>query len=190
LRDIVKNPRNNKSQRAALNAISMMPEKDDHGLLAGMLTAKDDRERASGAEGLGRLGDSADVPQLEKLWKDEEKMAPRLAAAFGLVMSGRVAATEDTPLWYLVSTLNSGPWRDTALAYLVEAARKNDVRNALYPAIERGTRSEKTGLALVLASSGDSGSVAYLDKLSRDTDEVAAQDGLKALRSLHARLGQ
>jgi hypothetical protein len=72
----------------------------------------------------------------------------------------------------------------------VEAARKSDVRNALYPAIERGTRSEKTGLALVLASSGDSGSVAYLDKLSRDTDEVAAQDGLKALRSLHARLGQ
>jgi HEAT repeat protein len=190
LRGIVKAPRNNKAQRAALNAIAMMPEKDDRGLLAGMLKAKDDRERASGAEGLGRLEDPADVPELERLWKDEEKMAPRLAAAFGLVMDGRVAAGEDTPLWYLVSTLNSGPWRDTALAYLVEAARKGSVRNALYPSIERGMRAEKTGLALVLASSGDSGSVAYLEKLSRDTDAVAAQDGLKALRSLQARLGQ
>lgn len=190
LRGVVKEPRNNKAQRAALAAIAMMPAAEDRGLLLGMLSAKDDRQRASGAEGLGRLGDPSDVPQLERVWKDEEKMAPRVAAAFGLVMDGRVAANEDTPLWYLISTLNSGSWRDTALAYLTEAARNDNVRSALYGPLERGARPEKTGLALVLAASGDANSASYLDKLSRDTDDVAAQEGLRSLRSLRARLGQ
>ena len=44
----MKNPRNNKSQRAALNAIAMMPEKDDRGLLARMLSSSDEKQRASG----------------------------------------------------------------------------------------------------------------------------------------------
>jgi hypothetical protein len=40
----------------------------------------------------------------------------------------------------------------------------------------------------VLARSGDSTSVAPLDKLSRDPDAAVAQEGLRALRSLQSRL--
>ena len=167
----------------------MMPETSDRALFTGVLASKDEKQRAMAAEGLGRLGDAADVPALERVWRDEEKMAPRLAAAFALVMDGRLAITENTPLWYLLNALNLSSWRDTALSYLTEAARKQEVRNALYPVAEKGTRSEKTGLAEILAGSGDAASIPYLDKLSRDTDDVTAQAGLKALRSLKARLG-
>jgi hypothetical protein len=62
------------------------------------------------------------------------------------------------------------------------------VRSALYPAIDRGTRDEKIGIARVLARSGDRQSVPYLEKLSRDTDAEVAKEGLLAMRNLQARL--
>ena len=54
--------------------------------------------------------------------------------------------------------------------------RREEIRNALYGITEHGTRTEKTGIALVLASSGDANSVPHLNKLSCDTDEVVAQE--------------
>ena len=59
---------------------------------------------------------------------------------------------------------------------------------ALYGQLDSGTRDEKIYLARVLAASGDQASVPYLDKVSRDTDQDVAQEGLRALRSLRARL--
>jgi hypothetical protein len=55
--------------------------------------------------------------------------------------------------------------------------------------MEVGTRDEKIYLSRVLSASGDSDSVPYLDKASHDTDNDVAQEGLRALRSLRARLG-
>ena len=187
LRAIVKDPRNNKSQRAALAAIAMMPAQEDRGLLSGLLTAKDEKQRTIAAEGLGRLG--GDLGAIDSLWKDEEKMGPRLAAAFALTMNGRVETSQEAPLRYLLNTLNSGTWREVAVGYLTEAARQDKVRNAVYVVAEGGTRGEKTGLAQVLAASGDAASISPLEKLSHDADDNVAQEGLRALRSLRARLG-
>jgi hypothetical protein len=39
-----------------------------------------------------------------------------------------------------------------------------------------------------MARSGDSGSVAALEKLSRDPDPAVAQEGLKALQTLRSRM--
>jgi HEAT repeat protein len=188
LRDIVSNPRNNKSERSALNAISLMPQPQDRRLLQRYLLSKDDKLRASAAEGLGRVGDPGDRAALEKTWKDEEKMLPRLGAAFGLVLDGDLNLAEDAPLRYLINTLNSASYKDFAVAYLTEAARKPDVRHALYQPIEQGTREEKIQLARILALSGDASSVQYLEKVSRDPDAEVAQEGLRALRALKARL--
>jgi hypothetical protein len=71
----------------------------------------------------------------------------------------------------------------------VEAAREPKVLAALYGPLDQGTRDEKIYLARVLAASGDAGSVPVLEKASRDTDKDVAQEGLRALRSLRARLG-
>ena len=81
------------------------------------------------------------------------------------------------------------PGASNGVPVTTAAARKQDVRSALYAAIEPGVRGEKTGLAQVLGASGDAGSVAHLDKLSHDADDAVAQEGLRALRSLKARLG-
>src|SRR6185312_6172628 len=188
LRSIVANPRNTKAERAAMFAIAMMPQPQDRDLFLRQLNAKDDKIRAASAEALGRIGNPADDGALQNAWRDEEKMAPRLAAAFGLVMEGDLNLAEDAPFRYLINTLNSAANHDIAYAYLAEAARRKSVLDALYAPIDQGTRDEKIYLARVLSVSGDQTSVPHLDKLSRDNDKDVAQEGLRALRSLRARL--
>ena len=75
-----------------------------------------------------------------------------------------------------------------ALPFLTEIARDSAARQALYAPLATATKDEKIGLALVLAASGDKASVPYLEKLSRDTDPAVAQEGLRALKNLQARL--
>jgi len=191
LRDIVSSPRNSKVERAALFAISNMPGPEDRALFQRQLASKDDRLRAAAAEGLGRIKNPADEPALEKLWHEEDKMAPRLAAAFGLVLEGKLELGDDAPFRYLINTLNSAVWQQTAYAYLVEASREPRVLAALYgPIGQTGSpRDERIWLARVLAASGDTGTVPVLEKTSQDEDKDVAQEGLRALRSLKARLG-
>jgi len=188
LRDIVKNPRNGRAERAALNAIALMPDPQDRTLLRSYLNSKDDKLRAAAAEGLGRIGDPSDKPDIQAAWKGEDKMLPRLAAAFALVMDGDLGLTEEAPLRYLINTLNSSSYKEVASAYLIEAARKAAVRNALYGPLDQGTRDEKIQLSRILSASGDEASIPYLEKISRDPDSEVAQEGLRSLRSLRARL--
>jgi HEAT repeat protein len=189
LRGIVANPRNVKMERAGLGAIAMMPEMRDRDLFLRELGSKDDKLRAAAAEGLGRIGNRADEPTLEKSWNAEDKMSPRLAAAFGLVMEGNLNLAEDAPLRYLINTLNSAAYHDVAYAYLVEAARQKPVLQVLYTQIDPGTKDEKIYLSRVISVSGDQSSVTYLEKVSRDNDQDVSKEGLRALRSLRARLG-
>jgi len=125
---------------------------------------------------------------LEKAWQDEAKTSARLGMAFGQVMLGKTDTTEFAPFTYLINTLNSASFRDVAFAYLVELARDEQIRNVLYGPLESGTKDEKIGLARVLARSGDKDTVARLQKLSTDPDADVAHEGLRALRSLQARL--
>ena len=189
LRAIVNAPRNAKSERAALASIAYMPDDSDRAMLTRYLSGKDEKMRAQAAEGLGRIANKADEPALEKLWQEEGKMPPRLAAAFALVMEGRLLISEATPLQYLINTLNSAAYKNVAEAYLEEAARNPEVRASLYGPLGQGSRDEKMQLAKVFAASGDAESVAQLDRLSRDNDKEIATEGLRALRSLKSRLG-
>jgi HEAT repeat protein len=188
LRGIVARPRGSKDERAALTAIAMMPEAADRPLLQRYLTSKDERLRAAAVEGLARVGDPADKAAIEKVWRDDDKMAPRLASAFALTMEGDLGLEETSPFRYLLNTLNSSSWKDTASAYLVEAARKPNVLAALRVPLATGTRDEKIMLVRILAVSGDSSALPWLEAASRDSDTNVAQEGLRALRSLRARL--
>ncbi|HXE62509.1 MAG TPA: HEAT repeat domain-containing protein [Bryobacteraceae bacterium] len=188
LRSIVASPRGSKDERAALTAIAMMPETGDRALLQRYLTSKDERLRAAAVEGLARIGDPGDKAAIEKVWRDDDKMTPRLASAFALTMEGNVSLAETSPFRYLLNTLNSSSWRDTASAYLVEAARKPEVLAALKVPLATGTRDEKIQLARILAVSGDSSAIPWLEAASRDSDVNVAQEGLRALRTLRARL--
>ncbi len=186
--DTFNRARDIKVKRAALTAIAMLPEESSRPLYTRYLTDKDDKMRAAAAEGLARLRSRNDLPMLEKAWKDEGKTPARLALAFAQVMLGKTELTEFSPFTYLINTLNSASYKDVALAYLTELARDANVRTALYRPLETGTKDEKIGLAGVLGRSGDKDTVPHLEKLSNDSNGDVAQAGLRALRTLRARL--
>ena len=186
--DVFNRSKDMRVKREALSAVAMLPEPTSRSLYEVNLHDKDDRIRAAAAEGFARLRDPKDVPMLEKAWTEETKTAPRLSIAFALVMHGKTELSEFSPLQFLVNNLNSSSYNGVAYPFLVELARDPSVRAALYVPLTSATKDEKIGLARVLARSGDSGSVAPLEKLSKDPDPAVAQEGLKALRTLQSRM--
>jgi HEAT repeat protein len=186
--DALNRTRDARVRRAALTSIAMLPAESSRQLYARYLQDKDEKMRAAAAEGYGRLRNPDDRAMLEKAWQDEGKTPVRLALAFSLVTLGEIQLSEFSPLQYLINTLNSAAFRDVASAYLVEAARDDQVRSALYPSLESGTKDEKISLARVLARSGGKDSIPRLQKLSSDTDADVAQEGMRALRNLQARM--
>ena len=113
---------------------------------------------------------------------------PRLSLAFAQVMLGKAEVSQFSPLQFLIDNLNSSAYGGVAMPFLVELARDSGVRSSLYPALPGATKDEKIGLARVLARSGDQQSVPALQKLSADKDPDVAQEGLRALRTLQAKL--
>lgn len=188
VRDALAHARNIKVHRAALGALAMLGDPADHASFMHDLNDKDDALRAAAAEGLGRLKNPADRTVLDKAFTDEHKMNARLADAFALVNLGNLDSSEFSPLRYLVNTLNIRSYRDFASAYLTELARDQAVRAAIYPMLTRATKDEKIQMSIVLARSGDKDSVPYLQTLSTDPDGDVAQEGIRSLRSLQARL--
>jgi len=188
LGDILKHASDAGVRRAALTSIAMMPAESSRPLYAQYLHDKDEKLRAASAEGYARLRDAKDLPMVEQAWRDEGKTAPRLSLAFAQVMLGKTEVSQFSPLQFLIDNLNSAAYSGVALPFLVELARDDRVRNSLYPALPGATKDEKIGLAHVLARSGDQQSIPELQKLSTDKDADVAQEGLRALRTLQAKM--
>jgi HEAT repeat protein len=177
-----------KVRRAALTAIAMIPDDSSRALYTKYLRDKDDAMRAAAAEGFARLKNPADQPLIQQSYEQEGKASPRLSMAFALVALGKVEVSELSPLQLLINTLNSRARQGEAEPFLIELARDPKIRASLYPALTGGTRDEKIYLARVLARSGDKDSLPALEKVSQDTDAEVAQEGLRALKNLRARL--
>ncbi|MBL8174491.1 MAG: HEAT repeat domain-containing protein [Bryobacterales bacterium] len=190
LRELVERARNVKVQRAVVAALAMMPEEQNRGLYLKYLEQKDEGLRGAAAEGLGRLKNMADVPLLERAFETEKHMGARLSLAFAMVMLGRTELSEFSPLQYLVNTLNSRSYQDSAEPLLVELGRDGAVRKALYPAIRQlqATKEEKMRLARVFGQTGDKETLGVLETLKDDTDAEVAAEGSKAARNIAARL--
>jgi hypothetical protein len=54
--------------------------------------------------------------------------------------------------------------------------------------MEQGTKDEKMALAQIIAQTGDKDAEPHLEKVSRDLDKQVAEEGLRALRNLRARM--
>lgn len=188
VRDALEHARSNKVRHAALTALSMLSDPADRPTFLGNLNDKDDSLREASAEGLGRLKNPADRAVLEKAFNEERKLNARLADAFALVSLGNLNTSEFSPLRYLVNSLNLRAYRGVAIAYLTELARDQKVRTAIYPLLTRATKDEKIQMSIVLARSGDRDSIPYLETLSVDPDTDVAQEGIRSLRTLRARL--
>jgi HEAT repeat protein len=188
VRDAMNHARNIKVRRAALEALAMLSDPADRAAFQRDLNDKDESLRASAAEGLGRLKNPADRGVLDKAFVDERKMSARLSDAFGLVALGNLDAGEFSPLRYLVNTLSLRSYRAFASAFLTELAREEKVRQAIYPMLARATKDEKIQMSIILARSGDRDSLPYLETISKDPDGDVAQEGIRSLRTLRARL--
>jgi HEAT repeat protein len=180
--------RSEKVRRAAIAAMAMMPSPQNKSFFEKALADDDEAIRTAAAEALARLQDPKDLPTLEKAFGEERKMPARLAVAFALVALGKTETGEFAPLTYLINTLNSRSYRGVAEAYLTELARSQNVRKPLHESLRRGTKEEKLGTGRVLAVSGDRESLRYLEALTKDPDTDVAQESLRAVRSLRAKL--
>jgi HEAT repeat protein len=187
LQRVFDNASSDRVRRAALTALSMMPDPSSRPWFQKAFTDKDEGVRASAAEGFARLKNEADRPMIERAFNDERKMPARLAQAFALVLLGNVQTAEFSPLTYLVNTLNSKSYRNVAQPYLTEAARDEKVRTALHGYLRSGTADEKIGLVRVLAASGDETSVPHVQALTKDPDVEVAQEAIRSLRTLQVR---
>ncbi len=188
LREVLTRTESKRVRRAALTSIAMLPDIGNRRVLLEYLKDKDEALRAAAAEGLGRIGEAEDLPLLERAFNEETKNSARVSIAFALVMMGKTERTELSPLSYLVSTLNSSVRAGLARPLLVEAARKPEIRRILEREARRGTRDEKIGLSQVLGQSGDKDSIPVVESMTRDPDPAVAQEALRALRTLKARL--
>lgn len=188
LRRVLRDSSKARVRRAALDAIAKLPDPANRSLYTQYLSDKDDIMRQNAAEGFARLHTPSDLPMLEKAYQDEPKHGPQVSLAFALVMDGKTELNETSPLRYLINNLNLTASRSQAQALLIEAARNPVVRRQLYAPMEQGTKDEKIGLAQILARTGDKETEPHLEKISRDADAQVAQEGLRALRNLRARL--
>jgi len=188
LQKIYASPRNDRVRRAALTAMAMLPDESSRSIYTAALNDKDESIRAAAAEGFARLKALRDVPALERAFNEEKKMGARLAMAFALVNLGKTELGEFAPFQYLLNTLNSRQSRGISEAYLRELAREAMVREQIYAVLPHATKDEKVGIARVLAASGDQKSMAKLEQLSKDADQDVAEEGVRAVRTLRARI--
>ena len=188
LRAVLQRTDRDKVREAALSAVAMMAEPRDRALFANYVNSPADRLRIAAAEGFARLASIDDAHQMQALYDAETRNLPRLALSFALVMEGNLTMTEFAPLRYLIYSLNNAAYRDSATAYLTEAARNPEILRALYGALTDGTRDEKIFLARVIGASGDQSSVKPLEALSADPDAAVAQEGVRQLRNLQSRI--
>ena len=188
VRDALEHARNVKVKRAAISALAMLGDGGDHDLFLRDLNDKDENMRTAAAEGLARIRNPSDHSAVDHAFTDEHKMSPRLADSFALVGMGNLDTSEFSPLRYLYNTLNIRSYRAVANAYLTELARDAKVRQAIYPMLTGATKDEKIQMSIVLARSGDRDSLPYLETLSMDSDSDVAQEGIRSLRTLRARL--
>src|SRR5262245_35118585 len=186
--DALNRARNAKIRRAALTAIAMIPDESSRALFNRYLTDKDDSMRAAAAEGFARLKNPADRQLIQQAYEREGKASPRVSMAFAMVSLGSVEISEFSALQLLVNTLNSRARQGEALPFLIELARDPKIRASLYPSLTGGAKEEKIYLARVMARSGDKDSLAPLETVSHDVDAEVAQEGLRALQNLRARL--
>jgi HEAT repeat protein len=188
LADIVDHTDNVKVKRAALTSLAMLPNAAYRGIFRQNLHDRDEKLRGAAAEGLGRLRNTRDLPELQQAWKDEGRPGPRLSLAFAQVMLGATELSQFSPLQFLINNLNVSAYSGAALPLLVELARDRPVRTALYGALATATKDEKIGLARVLGASGDKESMERLQKLVEDPDPAVGQAAVAATRTIQARM--
>lgn len=188
VRSALKNARSMRIRRAALEALAMLAIPGDRAIFQQYSKDSDAELRASALEGLGRIREPEDYPALEAAYNEQNAdWRVHLAAAFALADEGKVDTSEFSPLPYLVENLNLKGRAYVANAYLVELARREDVRASLAKLLPEATKDQKIALCSILGSSHAEDAIPILNGLAKDLDPDVAFAASRALRILEAR---
>ncbi|MBI3934282.1 MAG: HEAT repeat domain-containing protein [Acidobacteria bacterium] len=182
LRNLLENSDDKDVRIAALDALAFMPIPETGPAFQSYLYDKEMQMRASSALALGRLQGANYSGILEQARQKERDTGVRLALAFGMVAHGRLELIDE-----LVSNLGSRVREGEARPYLIELARQDAVRKALYPKLYSPDSDIRKNLCAVLAASGDSTSISYLEVLLRDSNAGVVQEASRAIRILRSR---
>ena len=183
LTNLVKTSDRKKIRRQSLISIAKMSDPEQRPLFVQYLGDRDKQLRAAAAEGLGRLGNQDDLKIVLDAFAREKNESARLSMAFAAVSLGDLSF-----LTYLYDGLNSSFHRLEARPFLVELARDRNVLEQLYDPLARGTNDQRRHLAYVISISGNKDSMPHLERLTRDTHPKVAQEAIRALKNLQARL--
>jgi HEAT repeat protein len=190
VRQALERARSAKVRRAALQSLAMIGTPQDRVIFRRYLSERDPQLRASAIEGIGRLRDPEDMTTVEETFNEQNlDERVRLAAAFAVVMEGKVETSEFSALRFLVNSLNLKSHSGLTMAYLAELLRRREVRQAVQTLIEEptSTKYEKILVAQCLAESGASDALPVIERLSKDDNpevSVPATRSLRVLRSL------
>jgi HEAT repeat protein len=182
LRTLLENSDDKDVRIAALDALSFMPTPETALIFETYLQDRENRLRAASALGLGRTPGANYSGLLLQARERERDDGVRLALDFGLVAHGRMDYLEE-----LVSSLSSRVRVGEARPYLIELARQEAVREALYPKLYSTDADIRINLCRVLAASGDRTSVSYLEALLRDSNPEVVQEASRAIRIIRSR---
>ena len=189
LRDVLDHTHSAKVRRAAVVSLAMLAVTPDHALFQKSLSDNDDAIRAAGAEGLGRLKDPADRAALDKAFNAEHKLNTRLSMAFALVSLGNLDMGEFGPFRYLINTLNQRSYRGSGSLVPdgISPGYDGSPKPLSLAPLAR-PKDEEDQAESVLSRSGERDSLPYLETLQMDPDPEVAQESIRSLRALRARL--
>lgn len=182
LQRLLENSDDKNVRTAALDALAFMPRNETAPLFVRYLEDKEKLLRAAAALALGRLKDPNHSGVLEQARGKERDAGVRLALAFALVAHGKMEFLEE-----LVPQLSSRVRRGEARPYLIELAREARVREALYPKLYLTDPEIRKNLCVVLAASGNSSSISYLEVLLKDSNAEVVAEASRAIRILRSR---
>jgi HEAT repeat protein len=164
---------------SALDALARIADPSSVPLFKAHLADKDPFLRRAAAEGLGRAGDSTELPALEIGAGNDPSETARAAMAFALQKLGR------NYLPRLVESLASPKTATQAAEYFVELG--TPVAPQLFSHLQDPLPEVRANVAIVLGAIGDPASINALQPLTQDKDRAVAQSAERAIERLKAR---
>ncbi len=163
---------------SALDALAHLADPASVPLFKSRLADKDPFLRRAAAEGLGRAGDTSELPALEIGAGNDTSEMVRAAMAFALQKLGRNYIPR------LVESLDSDKMAAQIAGYLLELGPP--VAPTLVSHLQDPSPAIRGNVATVLGAIGNDASLAALQPLTADKDRAVAQAATRAIDRIKA----
>ena len=160
----------------ALEALSLMRDKESVPLFESLLNDKNDYYRELSAEGLARLRYNANG--WKQVYVQEKRPNVRNAIAFGLAASG-----DDDYMNDLANSLNTRQAYQVEV-YLYELGKYDGKLSELYRYLKSSDPKVRAGIARIIGNIGDPSSVDQIRPLRDDPNAEVVSEAVAALRKL------